>query len=216
MIVKFLGHACFLLTSSAGLKVMIDPYEAGAFGGSLGYGPISDTADIVLISHEHADHNYVRGVPGSPKVCRQGCEFQGVEFRGVQACHDPEGGTKRGHVTLFAFTLDGLRVCHLGDLGALLTPQQVAAIGPVDVLFIPVGGTYTLDAGQAWAVIDQLKPRLVIPMHFKTPKVTMPLSSVEAFAAGKPNVEFTKRSTVTLTPEVLTDTTRVLVLDPAN
>jgi L-ascorbate metabolism protein UlaG (beta-lactamase superfamily) len=216
MIVKFLGHACFLITSNAGLKVMLDPYEAGAFGGSINYAPIRDTADIVLISHDHADHNYVRGVPGSPKVCRQGCDFQGVEFRGVQACHDPEGGTKRGHITVFSFTLDDVRVCHLGDLGTTLTPEQIAAIGPVDVLLIPVGGTYTLDPSQAWAVVEQLKPRLVIPMHFKTAKVNMPLSPVEAFVAGKPNVEFAKRSTVTITPENLSDSMRVLVLEPAN
>jgi len=216
MIVKFLGHACFLLTSSSGLRVMTDPYESGAFGGALSYAPIADTADIVLVSHEHADHNYVRGVPGSPKVCRQGCEFHGIEFRAVQACHDPEGGTKRGHTTIFAFSLDGIRVCHLGDLGATLTPELAAAIGPVDVLLIPVGGTYTLDAGQAWSVVAQLNPRVVIPMHYKTTRTTMPLSPVEAFVAGKPRVEHTRRASVSLTAETLGEGPRVVVLDPAN
>lgn len=216
MVVKFLGHACFLLTSSCGLRVITDPYESGAFGGALNYAPIADAADIVLVSHEHADHNYVHGVPGSPKVCRQGCEFQGTEFRAIQACHDPHGGTKRGHVTIFAFSLDGVRVCHLGDLGTTLTPELVAEIGPVDLLLIPVGGTYTLDAGQAWSVVAQLNPRVVIPMHYKTTRTTMPLAPVEAFVAGKPGVEHLRQPSVTLTPQTLGEGLRVIVLDPAN
>jgi L-ascorbate metabolism protein UlaG (beta-lactamase superfamily) len=216
MTLKFLGHACFLLTTSTGLKVMVDPYESGAFGGALNYAPISDVADIVLVSHEHADHNYVRGVPGSPKVCRHTCESQGVEFRAVPACHDSEGGTKRGHISLFCFTLDGIRVCHLSDLGSALSPETLAAIGPVDVLLIPVGGTYTIDAGQAWAVIGQIKPHIVIPMHYLTAKTTMPLAPVETFTAGKPDVEFARTATLNLTPETLGDDLRVIVLDMAN
>ena len=216
MTVKFIGHACFLFTGSSGVKIIIDPYEPGGFGGAIGYGRVTDEADVVLVTHEHADHSYVTGVPGEPVVCREACEACGITFRVVEAPHDDAEGRKRGNINMFAFELDGVRVCHAGDLGDVLTPAQVSAVGPVDVLMVPVGGTYTLSADQAWAVVQQLAPRIVIPMHYKTAKTNLPLAPLERFTNGKPHVTRTGSSTLEVNGGELGEGLRVVVLDPAN
>jgi L-ascorbate metabolism protein UlaG (beta-lactamase superfamily) len=216
MTLKYLGHACFLFTDSSGLRVVVDPYEPGGFGGALGYGPITDAADVVLVTHEHADHNFVRGVPGDPEVCRGSCTARGVEFRTVPVPHDEDGGRRRGEVNAFTFALDGLRLCHVGDLGNPLTAGQVEQIGPLDLLLLPVGGTYTLDAGQAWAVVQQLAPRVVVPMHYRTPKVTLPLAPLTAFLDGRTPVTRVGASSWDISPESLPAEQRVVVLEPAN
>ena len=216
MTIKFLGHACFWFQDSAGRRVIVDPYEPGAFGGAIGFGPITDPADVVLVTHDHADHNYVRGVPGSPKVCRDTCQVQGIPFRAIQAWHDEEKGQKRGSVAIFVFEMDGITLCHVGDLGTLLTDEQIAALGRVDVLMVPVGGTFTLDAQQAWELVQQIKPRVVIPMHFRTPKVSLPLAPLDPFLNGKPGVERPGSSEIVLTPETLGEGLRIIALQPAN
>lgn len=216
MTIKFIGHACFLLTSSDGFRVLTDPYEPNAFGNTLNYRPITDEADVVLVSHDHADHNYVRGVPGIPEVCRDSCRVAGMEFHATKVPHDEAGGRKRGEVAVFTFELDGLRCCHLADVGTTLTAEQVQSIGPVDVLMIPVGGTYTVDAQGAWKLIEQLKPRLVIPMHYKTPQTQLPLAPLDAFTKGRPEVERLQGHTLEVTAEGLGDGLRVVILAPSN
>lgn len=223
MTIKYIGHACFLVTSDSGVRIVIDPYEPGAFGGALGYAPLTEAADIVLVTHDHADHNFVRGVLGSPRVCRQTCELDGIQFRVTTADHDEAGGHRRGTVSIFSFELDGVRLCHVGDLGVTLTQEQVASIGPVDVLMLPVGGTFTVDAQAAWQVAQQLRPGIVIPMHYKTPKVMLPLQPLEEFLRGKPNIERPNSSELTLTPQDCGSAAgtgdfapRIIVLLPAN
>ena len=216
MTIKYLGHACFLLTDASGLRVVVDPYESGGFGGAIGYGAITDAADIVVVTHEHADHNYVRGVPGDPEVCRESCVARGVEFRAIPVAHDEEQGRRRGAVNAFAFELDGIRICHVGDLGVLLSPDQVAQAGPLDLLLIPVGGTFTLDADQAWAVVQQLAPRIIIPMHYRTTKVSLPLAPLERFLGDRTNVTRVGASAWDVSADALPSAPRVVVLEPAN
>jgi len=109
---------------------------------------------------------------------------RGMEFRGIETYHDEEGGRLRGANTVFCFHLDGLAVCHLGDLGHILRDREVRSIGPVDLLFLPVGGLYTIDGRKAWQVIDQLHPNIAVPMHYQTDLLRFRLGRVEEFLRG--------------------------------
>jgi len=214
MIVKWLGHACFLITSKGGVKIITDPY---AVGGDINYSPIKETADIVVVSHEHTDHNNISAVRGKPEIVRgSGTKTaRGIQFRGIATYHDASQGRERGRNTVFCFALDDIKLCHLGDLGHLLSPEQIKEIGDVDILFIPVGGFYTIDAAEARRVCDQLTPRVVIPMHFKTPKTTYSIAGVEAFLKGKKGVRKVDSSEVEFELGKLRPTSEIVVLKPA-
>ncbi|RLA92112.1 MAG: MBL fold metallo-hydrolase [Deltaproteobacteria bacterium] len=217
MEVKWYGHAAFFIKGEEGIRVITDPYQPGAYGGGIAYGPIGDEADVVTVSHDHDDHNWTKGLPGSPQVVKGPGRHQvkGKVFEGIATYHDPSRGSERGENTIFCFEVDGIRVCHLGDLGHVLGHQEVEAIGKVDLLLIPVGGFYTIDAGEASRVVEQLRPKKVIPMHFKTPKCNFPISGVEAFLQGKEGVRRVGSSTVTLTPEDFERGFEILVLEHA-
>jgi L-ascorbate metabolism protein UlaG (beta-lactamase superfamily) len=182
MKVKWNGHACFTITASDGTAIVTDPYEPGAYDGAVGYDPIDDRVDVALISHEHADHNYPQGLVGEPQVLTRGGAAKGIEFAAVEAAHDEKGGAERGVNTLFAFEVDGVRVGFMGDLGHLLSEEQLAALGRIDVLLTPTGGVFTVGPEEAKQLVEQIEPRLVIPMHYKTPKCGFPLAEVDAFA----------------------------------
>lgn len=187
MKVKWLGHASFLITSEDGTKVITDPYATGM---GISYGEIKEAADVVTVSHDHADHNNAEAVGGSPQVVKGAGthEAKGLQFEGVASYHDDAEGSQRGPNTIFCFTVDGVRLCHLGDLGHPLSEEEVAAIGDVDVLLIPVGGFFTIDAAVATAVSESLKPRVLIPMHFSTDKCAYPISGIDEFLKGKERV----------------------------
>ena len=214
MKVKWLGHACFLITSKSGLKIITDPY---AVGGGIDYSPISEAADVVAVTHDHGDHNNVSAVHGKPEVVKgsRTKTVQGIQFKGVPTFHDASQGTERGSNTVFCFTIDGLHLCHLGDLGHVLSPGQVTEIGAVDILFVPVGGFFTIDAAAASQVCDQLRPRIAIPMHFKTPKCAYPIASVEDFPKGKKPVRKVAGSEVEFDPKDLPTGTEIVLLQPA-
>jgi len=216
MKVKWLGHAAFLITSDEGTKIITDPYQPGMFG--LDYGKIEEAADIVVVSHDHPDHNYVQGVPGNPQVVKGSGSHKakGIEFKGIPSYHDDSSGSERGPNDIFCFTVNGVRVCHMGDLGHTLSDRQVADIGEVDVLLIPVAGTYTVDAAAANKVVGQVKPRVVIPMHFKTDKCpTFPVTDAEPFLAGKTNVKRMETAEVEFKKEQLPAATEIVVLKHA-
>jgi len=216
MKVKWLGHACFLLTSDSGLRIITDPYTTGVFG--LEYAPPAETADIVTVSHDHADHNNVAAVKGSPQVV-QGVgshEAKGVRFKGVATAHDESSGKERGANTIFCFALDGINVCHLGDLGHDLSDQAVADIGDVDVLLIPVGGNFTIGAAVADVVCKKLAPRVIIPMHFKNDRCpTFPVAGVEDFTQTRQQVKTIAGSEIELKKEQLPSGAETMVLKPA-
>jgi len=212
MKIKWLGHSSFVITSDTGTKIITDPYETG---GDLSYGQIKESADIVTVSHDHADHNNVAAVQGNPKVVRGAVEVKGIKFNGIPTYHDDAGGGKRGKNTIICFEVDGIRVCHLGDLGHQLSDSQLAELGKVDVLLIPVGGFYTIDAKVATQLGDRLKPKVIIPMHFKTDKCDYPIAGVEEFLRGKKEVSRLDASQVEFKAGELPPSTRVVVLKPA-
>jgi len=217
MKVKWYGHSAFLITSDQGIKIILDPYEPGAFGGKLSYGKIMDGADLVLVSHDHADHNHTAGLPGSPSLVKgSGSKtIKGITVKGIPTFHDPSKGSERGANTIFTFKVDGIQVCHLGDLGHVLTEKELSEVGPVDLLLTPVGGYFTIDPKEATKVAEQIKPRVLIPMHFKTEKCEFPIAPVEEFLKEKARVKRLQASEATFTKASLPALTEVLVLNPA-
>lgn len=214
MKVKWLGHSAFKITSDNGTSVITDPYSAYS---GLSYGEIKESADVVTISHEHGDHNNAAAIQGSPEVVKEAApvEKRGIKFNGVSTYHDDAGGSKRGGNTIFCFEIDGIRVCHLGDLGHPLGDKEAAAVGEVDVVLTPVGGSFTIDAKTATGVCDQLAPKVIIPMHFKNEKCAFPISAVDDFLEGKTGVSKAGASEVEFKKENLPATTQIVVLEPA-
>lgn len=197
MRIRWYGQSAFLL--SGGKRVFIDPFgdlgeAARARGIEFGYPAIDAGADVLLVTHEHRDHNAVEAVKGDPVVFRSSAgRFESPigEIVGVASEHDDVAGTARGANTIFCFTLDGLRFCHLGDFGqAALRPEQREAIGEVDVLFVPAGGGPTVGGEPAAAVVRAIGPRIVVPMHYRTERVNF-LDPPDAFlaAVGLPAAE---------------------------
>jgi L-ascorbate metabolism protein UlaG (beta-lactamase superfamily) len=212
MKVKWLGHSSFLITSEEGTRIITDPYSTG---GGINYAEINESADIVAISHQHSDHNNAAGVSGNPEVVAGSQKAKGIEFRGIVSYHDTARGKQRGTNTILCFTIDGINICHLGDLGHQLDNRQVAEIGAVDILLIPVGGYFTIDAKTASQVVFQLKPKVVIPMHYKTDKCDYPIAKVADFLTGKKNVRQFETSEIEFRKGDLPPTAEIVVLKPA-
>jgi L-ascorbate metabolism protein UlaG (beta-lactamase superfamily) len=216
------GQSCFLLESATGARVVMDPIPT-----NIGYLPPADLhADAVTISHEHSDHTHLALLQGKPRVLRgvtadrKGWirideKIKDISIRSVGVYHDAKRGVEHGLDTVFVFETGGIRIAHLGDLGHPLTDQQLSAIGSVDVVLVPVGGSSTVDARDATYVVDQIRPRLmIIPMHFKTDVVTSKeLAPVDAFLAGRTNVRHEKGNRVAITGLRTKPSADVLVLD---
>jgi len=182
MRIKWNGHASFTITAQDGTVIVTDPYESGSFGGGIAYDPVDDRADVALVSHDHADHNFVKSLKGNPAVLKTSGKVKGLEFTGIETAHDEKGGKERGQNMAFVFTVDGVRVAFMGDLGHLLSDAQLKALGQVDLLLAPIGGVFTIDPDNAARLVDQVKPKLMIPMHFKTGKCGFPLAHADDFA----------------------------------
>jgi len=217
MKIKYLGHASFLITAVDGTRIQFDPYEPGGFNGAIGYGRFQEPADIVVVSHDHADHSCVAAVPGQPEVVKGGKSqsLRGIEFKRHRSYHDLQCGVERGENIITACRVDGIVLCHLGDLGHLLSPEEAREIGEVGVLMLPVGGFFTIDATQAARVVQVLAPRICIPMHYKTPKAGFPIAPVDEFLRGKERVKRIGGSEVEITAESLPAETEIWVLENA-
>jgi L-ascorbate metabolism protein UlaG (beta-lactamase superfamily) len=215
VILKWFGQACFLLTLPNGTRIAIDP-----FGPQVGYPVPELLCQVALITHGHADHANVDALRGDPTIIRTAGrhEAAGIVFRAIETLHydDPKDAA-RGKNLVFVFEAQGITFCHLGDLGHVLTDQQVKDIGPVDVLMIPVGGYYTIDAEKAWKVIDQLKPKVVIPMHYFTEgsKINV-LAPVDDFIRSKTRVRHTGHDETAITKEGLPKETEVWIPERAH
>jgi L-ascorbate metabolism protein UlaG (beta-lactamase superfamily) len=217
MRIKWLGHSCFLIVGESGVRIVTDPYEPGGSGGE-GVTMRQEGADVVLVSHEHHDHNYVRAVLGNPEVVKASKSVREVSFQVLDVFHDTRGGKERGANRVFSFELEGMSVCHLGDLGHILSEKEAQALGKPDVLFIPIGGVYTssilIDARQATEVLEQLQPRVAIPMHYKTSEGGFSLAGVDDFLMDKHNVEQVSGSEIVITRSTLPEKTKIIVLEP--
>ncbi len=216
MKIQWLGHAAFLITTAAGTKILTDPYEAGAYDGAVGYKKITVAADIVTHSHDHPDHA-TKNLAGNPTVVTspQPKTVKDVLIKGLETFHDPSGGKERGKNIVFCMKADGITLCHLGDLGHPLNKSQIDALGKVDVLLMPVGGFFTIDAGEATKIMTELNPPLTIPMHFKTKVLGFPIAPVDEFLRGKNNARRANSSELELTKETLPKNPEIVVLDHA-
>lgn len=213
MKIKWYGHSSFLLTSKDGVKVITDPYESGAFGGALSYGAISEEADVITVSHDHADH-YTNRLKGKPHMINKEGKFtfRGIEFIGIPVFHDTSKGKERGKNLLFCFTIDGIKVCHCGDLGHRLGKEELNKVGKVDLLLIPVGGFYTLEPADAVKVCQDINPRVIIPMHYKTEKCNFPIVDVEEFLKSWKDIKRMTSSELELEAIKLPPKTEVITL----
>jgi L-ascorbate metabolism protein UlaG (beta-lactamase superfamily) len=189
MKIKWNGHASFTITSGNGTVIVTDPYNSLGYGDEFTYEIVRDRADGAIISHEHADHSYVQELTGSPKILRGSGEINGIAITGIMTYHDDSGGSKRGKNTVFSFMVDKISICFLGDLGHMLSREQIKTLGPVDILMVPVGGTYTVDAEAANRLVDAIRPKVAIPMHFRTKKCSFPIAGVEAFLSRMKDVK---------------------------
>jgi L-ascorbate metabolism protein UlaG (beta-lactamase superfamily) len=194
---------------------VIDPFKG------IGIPEPKAAADIVLVSHSHRDHNNVKPVLGSDGQVLEGFvgskEVKGVTVKGVAAFHDNAMGSRRGKNSLYAFGLDGIQFCHLGDLGHELPSSTVDDLGKVDVLFVPVGGFFTIGPETATKVCDQLKPKMIVPMHYRMPGLRARvmfgfLKTVDDFLKGKNNVERIKGASVNIDENELPKETKIIVL----
>jgi len=164
MKIRWLGHSTFQIKSESTL--VIDPHNPEA-GGRL---PDDLTADTVLVTHGHMDHNFTQAVGGMPEIFSQLGDFNSDEYKikGVASYHDDTNGTQRGENIIYIISAEGLRLCHMGDLGHVLNAKEIQELGEIDILMIPVGGYYTIDADKAAQVVGQLEPKVVMPMHYKS------------------------------------------------
>jgi L-ascorbate metabolism protein UlaG (beta-lactamase superfamily) len=199
---KWFGQSAFALEDGES-RVFIDPYRTGeAIPMRFDYEPIeAQSADVLLITHEHPDHNNVEAISGDPTLVRsQVGRFESPvgEIVAISGEHDPVAGTELGHNVIFSFEFGGLRVVHLGDLGQPeLRPSQVEAIGDVDLLFIPVGGGITIESDRAIEIVKQLSPQLVIGMHYQTAAIDLP-AGIESFAERFDDVLRVEETTIEL------------------
>jgi len=176
--IRWHGHACFEITDDQ--TIVTDPHD----GKSIGIPTPQVIADIVLISHNHYDHNSVKTVEKeSSKVINETRKrtIESMTFKGYDSFHDENDGAKRGENIIYKFMVDDITFCHLGDLGHQLNEYLAKKLRGIDVLFIPIGGTYTLDADDAWRIIEHIQPTVIIPMHYKIDGLSLPIAGVDPF-----------------------------------
>ena len=181
--IRWHGHACFEVTNDK--TIVTDPHD----GRSIGIPAPSVKGDIILVSHDHYDHNSVKSVDKEESKVVQDTRkrnIEGIEIKGFDSFHDESEGAKRGNNIIFKFTNDEISFCHLGDLGHELDDETSEKIGKIDVLFVPIGGTFTLDHKNAWKVIEKIKPKIVIPMHYKIGGLSLPIAGIEPFLKKNP------------------------------
>lgn len=213
MKIEWYGQAAFLITSDSGIRIITDPYGSNEM---LTYDEINEPADIVTISHDHFDHANVAAVKGDPVLVKNSAEAKGIKFNAVATAHDDSGGSQRGSNNVYCFEVDGIKICHLGDLGHMLSDEQAAAIGKVDILLIPVGGNFTIDARMATEVANRLSPKVIIPMHYQNERCpTFPVAGVEGFLEGKDNVVKSDGSELEYRVNEIPDDVMIQVLNPS-
>jgi len=187
------GHSCFQITfprnKDEKANLVIDPFSE-----EIGIKMPSIEADILIITHDHYDHNNISAIKGNPFLISGPGEYEikDVFIQGIKADHDKSQGREKGKITIFRIEGEGINICHLGDLGQKeLTSEQLDKIGDVDILMIPVGGIYTISAQESSKIISQIEPKIVIPMHYQIPKLKLKLDSLDKFlkVMGKKSVE---------------------------
>lgn len=210
MDIYFYGQSCLKLKGKAA-TVFIDPYKEEFTGLKL---PKDLQADIAISTHNHDDHNNLEALTENPiKITGPGeYEVKEVSIIGVSTFHDKEEGASRGRNTVYNISIDGLNVVHLGDLGHVLSEGEVDEIGATDILLVPVGGVYTIDAKTASDIVSQLEPKIVIPMHYLVPNLKFELDPVEGFLKEMGFETAQPQPKLSITRDKLPDELQVVVL----
>jgi len=216
MDIYWYGQACFKLKSK-NASVIIDPFDPDFTGLKT---PKDFSANMVLVSHDHKDHNNSKAVTDvasgkTPMTFTRPGEYEiaGVVITGIKSFHDNSEGSERGSNTIFHMLFDNLNIVHLGDLGQVkLTEEQVAQIGETDILLIPVGSVYTINSKAASEIVSQLEPKIIIPMHYKTEGLKFELEGVEGFLKEMGAESVTAASKLTITKDKLPEEPQVVVL----
>ena len=194
------GQACFQIISqkakNSQVNIVIDP-----FGETTGLRTPSLEAGILLVTHQHPDHNNIKVVKNNPFLITGPGEYEIKEvfIQGISAFHDKTEGKEKGKVTIFTIEAEGIRLCHLGDLNQKeLTADQLEKIGEIDILMVPIGGTYTISSKEVPKIINQIEPKIVIPMHYRIPKLKLKLESLDKFlkVMGKKSPETLNKLTI--------------------
>ncbi|MEG1257190.1 MBL fold metallo-hydrolase [Clostridium sp.] len=193
MRITWFGHSCFLIENSIGETILMDPFNK-----CLGGLPYKGSADITTISHDHFDHNYTALINPGSMIINSPCIYEtpSIKIQGILCYHDKVKGAKRGENIIYLIETDGFRFCHLGDLGHTLSDKELDIIGSLDVLFIPVGGNFTLEPETASKVCYKIQSKLVIPMHYKIPSINFPVPGIEKFIAFMKNAMNLKSNTL--------------------
>jgi len=209
MEITWLGHSCFRIRGKQA-TIITDPFSPG-----MGYSLGKASANIVTVSHQHSDHSYSAGIGGNPRVVQRPGEYEiaGVLIIGLSTYHDANKGADRGKNTVFVMETEELTICHLGDLGQPLTDSQIEEIGKVDVLMMPVGGMVTINAAAAAAMVRQMEPKIVLPMHYKTPVFQGELEPVENFLREFGTQQATPQAKLNVNKNNLPLTTQVILLE---
>ena len=186
MIIRWHGHACFEISNEH--TIVTDPHD----GKSIGIKPPKVKGDLILVSHGHFDHNSVKTVSkSSTKTFSSPGKHEefGIKIKGVKAYHDSAHGERRGEICIFNFKVNGINLCHLGDLGHILTQDQVDELGNIDILFVPIGNVFTIGAQDAWKTIKLLNPKVAIPMHYRIGGLSLSIQPLDPFLASIDKVE---------------------------
>ncbi|MET0011916.1 MBL fold metallo-hydrolase [Dehalococcoides mccartyi] len=210
MEIKWLGHSCFRLKGK-NTTVITDPFPS-----SLGFAMGKQSAEVVTISHAHANHSFTSAIDGNPHIVSGPGEYEigDVIILGLSTFHDDAKGSELGKNTIYQMEIDDLSICHLGDIGQGLTDSQIEELGRVDILLLPVGGGNTVSPGKAAEIMRKLEPSIVIPMHFQSDLSTSSLLPIGQFLKeiGISNLE--PQSKLNITRGNLPVTTQVMLLQP--
>lgn len=213
MLIDWLGHSCFKVTLKNGTRILLDPYDD-----HYGYTPQDVEADIVTISHNHNDHNDTSHVTGDYTVVREAGvhTFGELTIEGLKTWHDKEQGAKRGENICYMLSVRGIRVCHMGDIGCIPGDDVLEKIKGSEILMVPVGGNYTIDANEALEICEIVKPNIIIPMHFQTPASNLDIAPLSDFleAAGREyDVSHLGKCYIKIDKATLKKRTRIIVME---
>lgn len=180
------GHSCFLIKTRNGKRILMDPFD-----NSLGYRNDFPKCDIITMSHSHSAHSYLNNINYDTKIINS-CDsfnYNSIQITGINTFHDDCNGLKRGNNIIFVFRIDGLSICHLGDLGDIPSSSVLDKLKNMDVLLIPIGGHFTIDGTKAYKICSLIKPKYVIPMHYKTNILKMNIDDCKNFLINMPLIE---------------------------
>jgi L-ascorbate metabolism protein UlaG (beta-lactamase superfamily) len=209
MEITWYGRACFRLKGREA-TLITDPCPP-----STGFVAGKHDVDLVTLSHADADHTYTRSITAGLTLTRPGeYEFHDLLVNGIRTYHDAVGGQERGENVVFSFEVDGVHIAHLGDLGHLLSEEQLTELGPIDVLLVPAGGVYTVTPAEAAEVVAQLSPKIVIPMHYAVDGGSTDLQGPEKFLQEMAVEEPIRQPKAVVTASSLPEETQVILLDP--